>query len=289
MRLVSALFVLLVALSACGSSGPRTVASVKGQDITTADIQQYERYALRFYAWVRADGAVGSEPACNPDATSGPCLALRRQVLARLIQERLILAYAQSHRIGLSPADDKLVQARTDAYTSGKGSSLHRLGITPAFLRGVVQRQILIAKVESKVTARQLASTAPDFYVKRYQVPTTGGRSSAEKAAATLATAGRPVPPGTRVDTLWLHPSDLNTSARALLQTAEPGQFTGPFPGGHGYLVYRVLDALSSGDPVEARQQTETQYFQSWLERAVRAAHPQCFNAQGGNVQCPAS
>lgn len=290
MRLIPVILAPLLLLAACGSQAAKTIATIQGQKITTSDVEEYETYALAFYAWVRADGAVSAQPHCVAEATAGKCGALNRQVLARLIQERVALDYARAHRIRLSRGDKRAIAARIAPYLGGPHgahASLRRLGITGSFLRGVIERQVLIGKVEDAVTAAQLARSGPQLRVQRYLVSSGKGTASSLAAARTLAQQGRPVPVGTQVQTDWVSASSLSPSIWNVLQAAEPGQFTGPFVSSQGYLVYRLIDAKTPADPLASRQNFQLRFFHQWLQRAVRNAKPRCFSGNGSGVPCP--
>jgi hypothetical protein len=262
---------------------------VAGQRITRADVNAYVGYSIRFFAWAHQARAVGTLR-CDTGRGTADCRRVQGQALARLIEERVVMAYASTHRIRLTTRD----QSRIDQELNGVrqdaagGDLLRSLGITPRFMREIVRREMLVQRVEDTV-APQSVKVGPAFHLRHFFIFYGLGKSrkQARDEALTLATDGAPVPDqaGVRVD--WVAPFRLPSIIRSQLRLANPGQFVGPFPGNRSFLVLQLLAYRSHRYGKPARQQLEAEYFRRWLARAVRGADPKCVTDRGAATPCP--
>src|SRR5579872_2534416 len=110
LRRTLALATLAALAAGCGSGAAteRGVALIEGHTISTAALQRNLAYAASFYAWAYGNpGAKGNS--CTVASRSDACVVMRRQVLARLLEEQLVVGYAAAHHISLSAADLQVV------------------------------------------------------------------------------------------------------------------------------------------------------------------------------------
>jgi hypothetical protein len=289
-RLVSIL--LCLTLSACTSSSTQSglVASVAGDAVTQKDVQSYVAYSWRFHAWNQGE-AHPAEP-CRGDRPKGSCTTLWRLALARLIQERIVLNWARRHRVSLSAADSRRIQASVDRLLQRRNIAQARLsdvGITRSFLTAVLTREMLVRKVERMVGAAA-PRKGPSMRVRKFVVPLDPQTSPAQRyrQALDLATDGRPVPPATSIQTDWTATFRIPAGERVLLSAAKPGQYAGPFRTGNAYLVVELLQSGVHAYGRPARLQLEANVFDAWLARAVRETRPVCYAPSGRPTSCPA-
>lgn len=288
-----ALLLLLAAglLAACGSHHAATsmVASVGNSRISVADLQKNVSYAARFFSskGVTATGAF----VCGASSTRHDCTALRRQVLIRMIEERVVLQYAGGHHIVLDSSDQSRLAwavANLGSSSTSGSTSLSRLHLSQGFLTNLLGRQMLVQKVEKAVVPVSVISGTV-LHLRKFIIPAVGsaGSKRAHGAALVLATDGAPIPIGTSVRTEWEAPFRLPAPYRTSLAAAHPGDFIGPFSRPDGYEVIEFLGKAWRRYGGPARIPLEQAYFRSWLLREIRLARPVCFSRSGSQVTCP--
>lgn len=279
---------LILLLAGCSSARRLHVAAlVGGTPISWSDYQKYLDYSMRFYAWAR--GANGSLQ-CDRQRQTSSCTTLQRKVLARLIEERVVLSYASSHRLALSRADRRRIDIELDTLLGGSlNPPIAAMRVDRSFLRDLLAREMLVRRVEDSVVGSR-ANAGPSFHVRKFIVPRATGVSDAQsfKSALDLATDGTPVPAGAHVRDEWVATSRLDARERKAVTSAQPGQFTGPFTGPRSYVVIQLLATGQHRYGQPAREALRARYFAEWLRFATRRAAPSCFDRQGANVRCPA-
>jgi SurA N-terminal domain len=270
---------LLLLTSACGSATARSrtdlVASVGGQDITAKELQSYAHYANAFYA--AAYPGSSSRTACEQLQSGGrQCGSLREQVLARLLQERVVLQYADHHHISLSAADHTRVTAEMDALVSPGSytADLYASSPTRRFLRRVLETQALILKVEQLVVGSQ-AQSGFAYHLQKFVFPAGNlGRTR----ATNLARSHHVVAGEASVETVWQAAFRLAPAVSLAASTAKRGDYLGPFPRSSSLLVVRLLGAGVRQYGRTAQVQRLTQLFRSWLVTQLKRQHPACYS-----------
>lgn len=275
----------LLMMTGCGASNRAVavpaVASVGGQRIDRNEMSHYLRYAAQFYSRTTGAAQGGTSLDCSGNGNTQVCAVVKRQVLARLLQEHVVLAYAAAHHISLSDADEGRV-----------GVAMHDSAIVrvadSTFLRQVLRRQLLVQKVEDAVVPES-ARKGPSLHLRKFFIPAPPGPSGSGvfHQALTLATDGAPIPPGTRIRAEWEAPFRLTAPIRQALDYAGPGQYVGPFSSGTGYLVVQLVSRGTHRYGTPARNVLTTRYFRGWLKQQLAAQHPQCFDSRGKNQPCP--
>jgi hypothetical protein len=264
---------------------------VGGQRISRSEFQRYLDYTVRFYAWLgRSQARLG----CQNNKPNRACTRLRSEILGRLIEEHVVVAYARRHDIVLQPSDQAAVDREATAETAGSGGAplSSNLGVSGSFLRAVLARELLVRRVEETV-APATAKSGPSFHLRKIIIPiaSRGQRAVAYRQAIELATYGRPVPVGADVRVEWVARFRLPADLRSALAVARPGQYTGPFPAAsRAYSAYLVVQLLGSGPHAygkPARQALEARYFRFWIHRQVQQAGPKCFTASSTPTPCP--
>lgn len=285
------LFLLAAVLAACGSSHPvsQTVATVYHRPIQRAAVDRYLGYAVAFDALAYPDSA---EAGCTRQPAKAACVRLRSQVLGRLIQERVVLSYARTRHIALDSRDLTHVAAQLKAV-SAPGSptgKLFRNGeVTRAFMRSVLERQVLVQKVESAI-AGERAVRGMELHIRKLLVPAAAGASRQNLYQQTVSIAGGgPVPPGTTELYEWVAPFRLPATLRTALSGSHRGDYVGPFQKRGGFLLVQYLGKQIHPYGRPARDQLTSQYFAAWLRGALQNAHPRCLNARGRLAGCPAA
>jgi peptidyl-prolyl cis-trans isomerase D len=153
-KFIIGLIVLTFALfgidSLVGSNGPAIVATVNGDDITLADLEQgvsLERRRLLTYMGENAD------PSLLDDQR------LRGPVLERLIQQKLLLHAAEDASIGISDAAlDQTIVAMEQFHEGGKFSPeryqsiLRGSGYSTAFYKQLMSQDLTIAQLNSGIS-----------------------------------------------------------------------------------------------------------------------------------------
>lgn len=153
-KFIIGLIVLTFALfgidSLVGGNGPAIVATVNGDDITLADLEQgvsLERRRLLTYMGENAD------PSLLDDQR------LRGPVLERLIQQKLLLHAAEDASIGISDAAlDQTIVAMEQFHEGGKFSPeryqsiLRGSGYSTAFYKQLMSQDLTIAQLNSGIS-----------------------------------------------------------------------------------------------------------------------------------------
>lgn len=209
---------------------------------------------------------------------------MRRQILARLIEERVVLAFAARHHISLSPRDRVEIGAQV-AHLSASGSPSAMPGIGIPFIRGVLTRQAVIQEVERVVTPARL-TRGPSVHLVVYSIPSNSGRG-AYKEALTLATNGEPVPAAARQKDEWVARFHVPPWIDSTLAAASRGQYLGPFRRHGAILVYRLLNRGVHRYSGPARARVEARYFSGWLKRELAHRPPSCYASTGKAEGCP--
>lgn len=285
------LSLLALLLSSCGSShsAASSIAVAGGDPITRSDLQAYMDYTVRFYAWAHHT-STDLISTCHVFDRKAGCPLLQQQALSRLIEEKVVLAYARDHHIQLSAADRSRIQRDLAQLQTASGgtSLLTKLHASSAFMQSLLTTQLLVQKVEDAVSPPS-ARSGPSFHVRKFLVPAPSGRArgTAHGAALTLATDGNPVPSGTRVSVEWVASFRLSHPLKHLLSLAEPGQYLGPLLQRSSYLVVQLLGKGRHSYGRPARQELTTRYFKSWLAQALHGGGLHCYSASGRTVPCP--
>lgn len=289
-RHVPLLIACVLILAGCGSPKGVSKASaiVEGETISPAALQRNVAYAWAFYAASKGTVPSAGAPSCR--ASSGRCHAIERQVLRRMLEERIVLHYARRRGIRLSPADRQhVLHALGKVTTSGTPTAdlLSSGRISLAFLRSVLETEILVRKVE-RVIAGKRALRGDSYELRRVYIFIPAAQSSrAYRDAIDVATTGS-LSPGAVTRTGWTASFRLSRSIRKSLAQAETGQYVGPFRRRRSYLVVQLLAHGIHPYGRPARQAAETRYFQLWIARQLRLNPPQCFSPSGGVISCPA-
>lgn len=282
-------------LTACGSPSARpadpTVARVGAVTISRAYLQQYVDYSLRFYRLFTGNQTVLAVRGCPATASDQPCTVYRRQALRRLIEEQLVLSYARQHGIAIRSRGHRAIAARLGSMSDPQGSTpstLSRLGVSRAFMQGLLEREALVQRVAHAV-APPWTRSGPTFEVRKVAVFFGGSasRSAAYKRADTLAVDGGPVPATAVAQVEWVAPFRLPAAELQALQAARPGEYTGPFPHSHSFLDVQLLAKRVHSYGTPARRELEAEYLRSWLRREWSRARPACLGTAGARVPCP--
>ncbi|GAC1635535.1 MAG: hypothetical protein NVS4B2_23090 [Chloroflexota bacterium] len=276
----------MVALFVAGCGGHRAsatpaVAVVAGQRIDATELQHYLNYVAQYYSRSPAQGQQTSMAHCSARTVIGTCTLVKRQVLGRLLQESVVLAYARGHHITLGPADTaQVARALQDGSLVHTGDS--------SFLHDVLTRELLVQKVMQRVLP-PAAKRGPSVHIRKYYIPfaSVKYRSAAYHEALVLATDGQPVPDNARVRDEWQADFRLPPKINQALAYASPGQFVGPFAAGDHYQVVQLVKRSSHAYGAPARNALATRYFHIWLTTQMARTRPQCFDARGKSTACP--
>lgn len=272
-------------VSGCGSSSlsPPQAARVSGQAITWQDVRSNVSYAARFYAPATPTSR------CSTTSVSAFCIALTRQVLERLIEERVIEVYASRHGIALTAADRRratrmsmVLLARKEVTGTGQSYPPSRM------LESIVRRELLVQHVQAAVTS-SVTLSGPSYHLRRYLVPRVRSGHQTYLEANQLALGNSPPPPGTLIRTEWKADFRISPALRASLRDAHPGQFVGPFERAGGYEVIEVLGQGRHRYGPKARESLVGRRFATWLQAQVLSAHPVCYRPAGSTTPCPLS
>src|SRR5947209_11936163 len=230
-------------LAGCGRHAAATatvvphppVAIVAGQRISAEDLRNYVDYTAQYYSDPVTLAGQGPPLQCAGADQNWACSVVHRQVLARLLQERVILAYAQSHGIRLDRDDERRINVALNNPTLPHGRSIH-------FLHDVLERELIIQRVEDSVVPASVKQ-GPSVHIMKYSLPIVQllQKHVVYKRALDLATYGSTVPAGTRQREEWEAPFRLPKKARAALDYATVQQFVGPFRYHNTYLVIQLL------------------------------------------------
>ena len=280
-----------LALASCGHTAkpppatptrtpiPADVAAMAGGHvISDRTVTTYVRYAAGFFTAAFPGESASTTSTCSQTPAAGACETLRIQVLARLLQQRVVLDYAKRRHITLSADDrikvsDELKQLLDpDSDTAGL---YPRDAATKKLLRHILKTQALVVEVENSIAGpKSLSGLA--YHVRKYVVP---AGHHAKRMALALATDGKPVPPRTVETTAWEAPFRLPEAVSHELSLARPGEFVGPFKRSSGYLVIRLLKSGNHRYGLPARAAILTAAFQSWLRVAMTRARLTCYHA----------
>ena len=281
-RILFALSLVAAILAGCGSSRPAApaIAVVNDEPISQSEYEQNVVYAGEFFA---AAGQGG----CSTNGT--PCAALHRQVLRRLLEQRVIEQYAQVHHITPSTADQRRVEAQIGVFAapdSPAGKLLAHRQISRAFIRSVLLDQLMVQKVETSVLPPVL-DRGQSYRLRIVTIPVRPqGDRAAFAAALDLATNGGAAPEGSSDRTEWLADFRLGGQVRSLLVHAQIGQYIGPIRRSAGYRDFQLLGQRWGRYGRPARERLETSFFRKWLDNRVRAAHPACYSGSK-RIACP--
>ncbi len=280
---------LLVAsalLASCGSSGtPRGTAAIMGdRTISQRTVDQYTAYAQSFYT-------SDSGPVANCGPASPRCAVLRRQVLARLLEEAVVRDYARRRHIVLDGMDRLTLQSNLEQLQLASTPASHLLSrhvISLSFLRRLVGTEILVRKVEDQVTGGSNLSGF-QYHIVLYRIPALGDphHGPVYHQALTLAVDGRPEPAGTVRRHLWVVPHRLIHRMRLALALASPGEYVGPFRHGNIYLVAQLRGSGLHRLGRPARIAQETAIFRRWIAQQLRLQAPRCYHLDGHLSPCP--
>jgi hypothetical protein len=274
---------LVLIISGCGSArlAPGPAARVNGQTITWQDVRSNVSYAAGYYA------PATSTTRCSKSSTSTFCTALTRQVLERLIEERVIEIYASRHDIVLTPLQRRRAKQMTMALLARMTvAGTNHNDPRRRMLGPIIRRELLIQQVQAAVTS-SLPSSGPSYHLRRYLVPTFGSAHQTYRAASQLAADNSPPPPGTIIRTEWKANFRLSRTLRASLRPARRGEYAGPFKRAGGYEVIEVLDRSQHRYGAKAREFLVARRFAAWLRGQVSSAHLVCYSPGGLTTPCP--
>lgn len=289
MRYAPLCFAILVLLSACGShhtAFPRVVAQVSGDTISAGELNEYMRYAAIFDSVVYPDS---SEASCVRSVSSPTCANFRVGVLARLIEERTVLAYAARNHISLSASDRLAARAQLRAMMapSAPTARLFYTGVSRDFVSQVVQRQLLIQRVEERVVGRA-ARRGLEYRIRKIGIPSSGNAGADTRRLLQIATSGT-LPADAAERTEWMAPFRMKPAVRRALAVAQPGEYVGPFTRPGYLLLIQLLARRSHRYASAAHQVITSRLFGRWLAGAVAAAHPRCLDHRGFMAPCPST
>lgn len=275
------LLALIPVFAGCGShaGGARTptprAASVAGTSITYPELDTYLRYANRFFSAAYPGTVKGAGMSCGAAKVTAACAAVRKQVLARLIQQQVVRQYAQQHHIFLSASDERKVNQELKLLLDPSSDTADLYDHSPRtrrFLRQVLETQNLVLKVENAVVGPR-AARGFAYHLEKVSIP--GGKQG-NREALNLSTDGKPLPLDASVRDEWEAPFRLDHTVAQAVSSAKNGEYVGPFPRSGGYLVVHVLGSGLHRYGRPARTFLLTRLFRAWLRDHVRAAHPRC-------------
>jgi len=269
-----------VLLAGCGQHARRVplAAVVNGMPVTQQELSKDVQYSQRYY------GATQGVPAvrCVPEHSDYTCRVLQRQVLNRLVQERVIMQYAARHHLAITARDRRRVNAALPKLSAANRASA-------ALLRTLLFGQVLVEKVEVAVTPAR-ALRGPLYHIRKYVIsPLEGIPEHVRYAqAVSLATDGKPIPDGTNILDEWEAPFRLPHDQRDALRYAGHNQFTGPFHVRDRWLVIQLQKTAVRTYGRPAQLVISQHYFSHWLMEQMLHSHVRCFNVNGSSVACPA-
>lgn len=260
-----------------------------GRPITAADVHAYVRYADLYYGSAYGTGSTGD---CAQRHAPAACRAVLDEALSRLIQERVVAAYATAHHIVLTRSDEhrinvQLAGLRLTDPTTARLLQTHALAVT--FLRKLLRTEALVSKVEDRVTSGA-ADMGYSFHVREFSFPAggAGGSPAAYRQAVHLATDGKPVPLDATESSRWIAAFRLSQPEVQSLRAASDGNFVGPFQRSGTVLVLQRLGAGMHRYGRPARAELRTRLFKQWLAEQIRRESPVCYGSSGKTVHCPA-
>jgi hypothetical protein len=265
---------------------PDVVARVAGYSVTRAELNRYTQYAATFDSVVYPGS---SEARCSQMPEAAACNRFRAEVLARLIQETTILRYARRHHMVLSDADKVIARRQLDQLMApgAPTARLFRLGVSKRFVSQVVERQLLIQKVEEQVAGVR-ARTGPELHIRKIGIPSSGNASTDVREVMSIASGGK-VPAGAAERTEWMAPFRMKPDVRRALSGVRRGDFVGPFSRPGYVLVVQLLGRAVHTYSAPAHAMLTSKLFRKWLQAAVRAARPECERGSRHLHPCPAS
>lgn len=279
-------------LVGCGAStssrparAPGTVAVVGTTAISQSQIQEYMNYALRFYSWVDISSSGDRPTACTVRAETTACGTLRKQVVRRVLEERVVTEYAAHHGVRLSASDARRIERemkRLQSPHSGTQRLFSTERVSPHFMRGVLQNQLLVRLVEAAVVGKA-ALVGPSFRLRKYVF---GIDSRSYKSAIDFATGGVIDAASHRAPIHWVATYRLPVHVRSLAGVASDGDFVGPTLVGPAYVVYQVLGHGIHRYGLPAREETEARIFRAWLDKRMSRIAPKCFQGPFKTVSC---
>lgn len=279
-------------VAACGTShhgAPPFVAAVGKDRISQTELSAYTRYVAGFDALAYPDSA---EAACARKWAGATCARVRTQALVRLIQERLVQQYAQSHHLRLTPDDQ--TQIELEMAQLGAGSAPTRRLFTDhavdrRFMRAVLARQILVQKVQANV-AGERAVRGFEVHIRKFTVPVPPGanRQTLYQQAVAMATGG-PVPAGTQVRDQWVAPFRLPADIRLAVKGTHRGEYIGPFARSGSYILVQVVGSGVHRYAAPARRALQRAMFRIWLQHSATSRPIRCLDARGTLSPCPRS
>ncbi|MDQ2744500.1 MAG: SurA N-terminal domain-containing protein [Chloroflexota bacterium] len=259
-------------------------ATINGRPISWPELQANVTYAARFFRL----GEPAQGGTCMVKVPKSPvCERLLQQVLARLIEERVIAGFAAHHHMTLSSGDREGAAGQA-ALLLDQGSGIPATRAGRAMLTGVILREMVVQQVEKAITA-----TAPgagiSYHIQRFLVPAFRSRSQAYRSAIQFAVGGSAPPAGTRSRVEWVAAFRLGRALRASLRLASPGDFVGPFVKPGGYQVVRLLGTGFHRYGAPARRDLTSRLFHAWLAGEIQKASIECFTERGKQTVCPKS
>lgn len=223
---------------------------------------------MQFYSWVDTSAGADSTTSCSVHSSTPACTALRKQVSRRLLEQQIVTRYAAAHRIQLTSQDHRHVEIelqRLQSPQSGTQRLFSNHGVSPQFMRGVLQNQLLVRHVEAKVVG-SAALSGPSFRMRKY-VFAPGNqsyKSAIDLATGGVSTSGAHLPP-----VHWVAAYRLPSHVRSLAGLAGKGDFVGPSLQGASYVVYQILGHGVHRYGLPAREQIEARLFRSWLAKML--------------------
>lgn len=268
-----------VVLGGCGQHAHRIplAAVVNGTPVTQQELSRDVQYSQRYYGTTQGVPAVR----CGPGHGDYTCGVLQRQVLNRLVQERVIMRYAAQHHLAITSRDRRRANAALRKLSTVNSAPA-------ALLRTLMFSQVLVEKVEVAVTPpRALRGTM--YHIRKYVIsPLHGIPEHVRYAqAVSLATDGKPIPDGTNILDEWEAPFRLPLDQRDALQYAARNQFAGPFHVRDRWLVIQLQDTAVRTYGRPAQTVIAQHYFSRWLMEQMLHSHVQCFNVNGSSMACP--
>ncbi|GAC1405739.1 MAG: hypothetical protein NVSMB52_19490 [Chloroflexota bacterium] len=290
LRKVVAIFLFVLFVTGCSkhSVGATPAASVAGKSISWSEVQAYVDYAVNFYRRDSKTKTIRMSP-CTAKSTTPVCIRLHRQVLRRLLEERVILVFAHKHGIVLSTPELRRISRElrsltAEAHFADKSLKQHQL----AFLHRVLVNEALVQKVEDQAVGQE-SRAGQAFHLLTISIPIDPvvGKLKAYREAVDLATDGQPIPPeaGMRVD--WKAAFRLPVRMYTALVAAKSGQYIGPFLQGDRYVDIQYLGKGIHRLGGPARAVLKTKNFRQWLYAQLVSGRPGCFRVNGTAIGCP--
>jgi hypothetical protein len=266
-------------------------AVVGGQAISRSDVRRYAEYTQRFFAWAHHDALVGALT-CPGASASPACATFYSQVLARLIEESVVMRYAIRHHLSLSQADASRIDdemIRFEGDRSSNASFFSAVHADRGFVRAVLGRQLLIEKVEAAIVPLS-ATVGPTLHLREIVLPYSNKNQGSQRLsqAAGLLRGNHDKLNGERTKVRWEAVFRLDADVRSALARVRPGQWAGPFARRDSVIVFQLIARQFRRYGRPARVAIETQFFRDWLDRRLTHLVVHCLNPSGFRVACPA-